>query len=154
MSSAVASPITRPAFPRVSSSKSPFIFCGMALLPVEYASGRCRNPYSCEENSSISSAQRLKWSASNESALTNSNAKSRSLVASMLFVVGAANPSSCAIDSRSSGRVDPATAADPRGQRFARFRQSLRRSASRNSISTYARIQCATNTGSARCMWV
>ena len=74
--------------PRVSSSRSGFIFCGMALLPVEYASGKCTKPYSCDENKIISSAQRLKCSASSESVFTNSRAKSRSLVASMLLAVG------------------------------------------------------------------
>ena len=36
----------------------------MALLPVEYASGRRMKPNSCEENKIISSAQRLRWTAS------------------------------------------------------------------------------------------
>src|SRR2546423_1681406 len=62
MASAVAAPITRAAFPRVSSSKSGFFFCGMALLPVAYASGQHTKSNSCEGKIIISSAQRLRCS--------------------------------------------------------------------------------------------
>jgi hypothetical protein len=84
----------------------------------------------------ISSAHRLKCSPRSESALTNSRTKSRSLVASILFAVGTEKSSSSAMKARSSGRVAPATAPDPSGHRFRRFRQSASRSASRRNIST------------------
>ena len=54
------------------------------------------------------------------SACTNSMAKSRSLVASMLLAVGPSKSSSRAMASRSSGRNVPATAPDPSGHRFTR----------------------------------
>ena len=50
----------RADFTRVSSSRSGLSFCGMALLPVEYASGKRIKPNSCEENRIISSPQRLR----------------------------------------------------------------------------------------------
>ena len=64
----------------------------------------------------ISSAQRLRCTARRESAATNSRAKSRSLVASMLLAVGASKPSSSAMARRSSGNVAPAIAPEPSGR--------------------------------------
>src|SRR5439155_1421205 len=90
----VASPATRAAFPRTSSNKSGFFFCGIALLPGEYASGKWTNPNSWEEKMIISSAQRLRCKESSVSAFTNSRTKSRSLWASTLLLVTASRPTS------------------------------------------------------------
>ncbi len=69
----------RPVLPRISSQASGFFFCGIRLLPVEYSSGRSRNPNSGEAKSTMSSESRERCIASAESAKRYSSAKSRSL---------------------------------------------------------------------------
>ena len=114
----------RPTLARISSVRSGFFFCGMALDPVENASGRVTNPNSAVAKSVISSAKRLRCKPTNVSACRYSRMKSRSLVASMELAVGAVNPSSRAAIVRSSASVAPATAPDPSGQKFSRAAQS------------------------------
>ena len=46
---------------RTSSVRSGFFFCGMALEPVENASGRSTKPNSAVAKRVISSAKRLAW---------------------------------------------------------------------------------------------
>ena len=59
-----------------------------------------------------------------EAALRNSIMKSRSLTVSMAFSVGAEKPRASAVACRSMGRVVPARAQAPRGQKSVRARQS------------------------------
>ncbi len=82
----------RPTFARNNSVRSGFFFCGIALDPVENASGSTTNPNSAVANSVISSANRLRCRPTNVSACRYSRMKSRSLVASMELAVGAVNP--------------------------------------------------------------
>ena len=49
VASVVAAPRRRPDFPRMSSVRSGFFFCGIALEPVEKRSGRSRKPNSAVE---------------------------------------------------------------------------------------------------------
>ena len=49
----------RPVRPRTNSVRSGFIFCGIALEPVEKRSGSVMNPNSAVAKSVISSAKRL-----------------------------------------------------------------------------------------------
>src|SRR5258708_5030792 len=105
--SAIWLPMILAALPRINSSASGFFFCGMALLPVEYASGSRTKPCSVVANRMNSSAQRLRWTAIIESALTNSMVKSRSQVASMLLAVGRADSSLRLTRSRVDGSGSP-----------------------------------------------
>ena len=82
----------RPTLARINSVKSGFFFCGIALDPVENASGRITKPNSAVANSVISSANRLRCNPTNVSACRYSRMKSRSLVASIELAVGAVNP--------------------------------------------------------------
>ena len=72
--------------------KSGFFFCGIALDPVEKASGRKTKPNSAVANSVISSANRLRCSPTNVSACKYSRMPSRSLVESIELAVGPPNP--------------------------------------------------------------
>ena len=60
-------------------------------------------------------------------AARNSRAPSREPTASMLFAVGPSKPSARAVRSRSRGRVEPASAPEPSGQRARRARRSAKR---------------------------
>ena len=53
-------PYTRPVLPRTSSAISGFFFCGMMLLPVEYASSISTKWYSLQFHMIISSLKRLR----------------------------------------------------------------------------------------------
>ena len=57
-SSATRSPTTRPVFPRMSSAKSGFFFCGMMDEPVENASESSMKSNSAVDHSTISSHRR------------------------------------------------------------------------------------------------
>ncbi len=58
VASVVAAPRRRPDLPRISSVRSGFFFCGIALEPVEKASERSKNPNSAVEYKVSSSAKR------------------------------------------------------------------------------------------------
>ncbi len=109
------------------------------LLPVQIASGSSRKPNSTVLQITHSSAQPERCSAIITNENTASKAKSRSDEASTLFSTKPSNPSSRATISRSISRLVPASAAEPKGKRLRRLRQSTRRSRSRANFSTYAR---------------
>jgi len=88
--------MTRAALPRTSSSKSGFFFCGMALLPVEYGLRQLDESVRGRGEQDHLFGQRLRWAQQREASRQNSIAKSRSLVASMLFAVGPSKPNSAA----------------------------------------------------------
>ena len=75
--------------PRMSSVRSGFFFWGIALEPVENASGRSRKPNSAVAWRVSSSAKRLMCRPSVLQAWVKSSMKSRSEVASMELGVGA-----------------------------------------------------------------
>ena len=74
-------------FPRTSSIGSGFFFWGIILLPVETESLGVINPNSSEAHSTHSSPSRERWTAVMELAERNSNTKSRSETASILFKI-------------------------------------------------------------------
>ena len=78
-------PITRPVLPRISSSTSGLIFCGMIDEPVQNACGSRRKPNSVVDQRIHSSAQPLRCSAIIARQKANSSTKSRSLEASRLL---------------------------------------------------------------------
>src|SRR3546814_3587359 len=83
----------------------------MIELPVDQASGKATKPKGWLAQITISSARRDRWSAAIEAAAQNSNAKSRSDTASMLFAIGRSKPSAFATLWRSTGKPVPASAA-------------------------------------------
>src|SRR3546814_12981189 len=87
----------------------------MIELPGDQASGKATKPKGWLAQITTSSARRERWIAAIDAAAQNSSAKSRSDTASMLFVIGRSKPSACAVASRSSGKLVPASAAAPRG---------------------------------------
>ena len=78
-------PTTRPVLPRISSSTSGLIFCGMIDEPVQNACGSRRKPNSVVDQRIHSSAQPLRCSAIIARQKANSRTKSRSLEASRLL---------------------------------------------------------------------
>src|SRR3972149_4055488 len=94
----------------MSSATSGFFFCGMMLLPVHRASGRERKRNSEHAQSPISSASRDRCIIVTAHAYRKSAAKSRSDTASTLFSHTPSIPSSRAVNARSSGNVEPASA--------------------------------------------
>ena len=123
----------------MSSATSGFFFCGMMLLPVHRASGRERKRNSEDDQYTISSASRDRCIIVTAHAYRKSAAKSRSDTASTLFSHTPSIPSSRAVNARSRGNVEPASAPAPSGETFTRRRVSRNRSASRANISRYAR---------------
>ena len=128
-------PMTRADLPRVSSSVSGFTFCGMIELPVQNFCGRRMKLNSVVDQRIHSSAQPLKCSAIIVKTKTDSTAKSRSLLMSILLRATSSKPSSFAVKCRSIGMLVPATAAPPSGETLVRFRQSTTRVRSRSNFS-------------------
>ena len=127
--------MTRADLPRVSSSVSGLTFWGMIELPVQKACGSFRNPNSVVDHRIHSSAQPLRCVAIMLRTNTDSTAKSRSLLISMLLAASDSKPSNWAVICRSIGMLVPATAAPPSGQLLTLRRQSARRDRSRWSFS-------------------
>jgi hypothetical protein len=136
VSRATRAPVMRPVFARVSSAASGLRFCGMMELPVVNASDSRMKPKGLLHQRIISSAKRERCMAQIAQADRYSSAKSRSDTASSELSVGPSKPRVAAVRWRSIGKLVPARAALPRGQRLRRARASERRPRSRESIST------------------
>ena len=146
--------MSRPALPRASSATSGFFFCGMIEEPVAYASSISIQPNSCEDQSTISSPSRDRWTPISAAAKQNSAAKSRSETASIEFGAAAAKPSSAANCCGSIGSEEPASAPAPSGLTAARLSQSRSLLTSRVNACTWASSWWANSTGCACCRWV
>ena len=101
-----------------------------------------------------SSASRERWIASIESVNSSSATKSRSLTASMLLGESCAKPRLPWRSTRETGNAQPATAPEPSGSTAAARPAAARRARSRSSGQKCESIQCAAETGCARCMCV
>ncbi len=138
VSMAVRLPYMRPVLPREISAMSGFFFCGMRLEPVQKASESSMNWNSCDIQRIISSERREMCMEKIARAESSSHAKSRSATESMLLRVQAGKSRTLRTNSRSMGRVEPASAPEPSGMTLRRVRQSVRRPISRSNCSMYA----------------
>ena len=93
-------------------------------------------PNPADDQMTISSAKRERWTAQRLAAASVSMTKSRSETASSEFAVGRSKPSAFAVIVRSIGNEVPASAAEPSGDSLSRFRASAKRPRSRETIST------------------
>ena len=131
----------RAALPRRSSIESGLRFCGISEEPVENSSGMRAKPNSAEDQRTMSSARRERWTPQRAAAKQNSVAGSRSATASIELAVtcgrpfASTKPSSFAVSSRRIGSVVPAMAPEPSGHQLAEALAAARRVRSRPNIS-------------------
>ena len=128
------SPYTRPVLPRINSAISGFFFWGIILEPVANVSDNSMNLNSSLLHKISSSQKRERCIMTRAALLRYSTEKSRSLTASKLFAYGFENPSNSALRWRSIGKVVPAKAPAPKGNKSIRLILSSNRPLSRSNI--------------------
>ena len=102
-----------PARPRRCSATCGFFFCGIIELPIATRSSSSASPNSWLVKITTSSPSRERCTNASVQAYSRSHTKSRSETASIVFEKEEEKPSSAAVQTGSSGRLEPASAPAP-----------------------------------------